>query len=68
MTNIYALYKGEDYIGDGTIPELAKLSGLKKETVEFYRSPISQKRKKDKSKGYHVVLLEKNIKNKKSML
>ena len=41
---VYALYKGDEYIAQGTIQELAKKLKLKKATISFYRSPAYKKR------------------------
>ena len=42
----YALYKGDDLIGIGTIKELAELTGVRKETIKFYGMPSHIKRRK----------------------
>lgn len=47
---IYALYKGEQYIIDGTKQELADYLGVKIRTIDFYLSPTYAKRGKG-SKG-----------------
>ncbi len=41
---IYALYKGENYVCDGTIDELVTLLGAKPATVKFYATPSYRKR------------------------
>lgn len=40
----YALYKGEQIIGMGTINELAKLTGKKPTTIRFYGTPAYARR------------------------
>jgi len=42
----YALYKGDNLIGIGTIKELAELTNVKEETIKFYGMPAHIKRKK----------------------
>ena len=37
--NIYALYRGEEYIMDGTIPELAEKTGYKRTTLYWLATP-----------------------------
>jgi len=44
MTKIYALYKGDKYITDGTRKEIAEYLGIKEKTVMFYGTPTYQKR------------------------
>lgn len=41
---VYALYKGDEFIGEGTIHELSKQTGLKTNTLRFYMSKAYQKR------------------------
>ena len=43
---IYALYKGEELLADGTLSEIAKKMGIKANSVLFYRSPTYQQRAK----------------------
>lgn len=44
IKKIYALYKGDNYITDGTKEELAKYLNVKVRTIEFYLSPTYAKR------------------------
>lgn len=44
MNKIYALYKGDEYLGMGTIKELAKIHGVKHRTIRFYLTPTYKKR------------------------
>jgi len=41
---IFALYRGEDYLADGTLDELAQFLGVKRKTVQFYMTPTWLKR------------------------
>ena len=45
MSKIYALYKGDEYIADGTLEELAEKTGLKKSSLRWMKTP-SGKRKR----------------------
>lgn len=66
ITSIYAAYRGDRYVGEGTLSELAKLLGVKRQTLVWYRCPAAKKRvekteanPKVRSKGgIHLVLLE----------
>lgn len=42
----YALYKGDELLAIGTIPEIAKELGLKKDTVAYYKTQAYQNRLK----------------------
>ena len=43
MTNIYALYKGEELLIIGTIKEITKHQNVKEKTVRFYQCPAHEK-------------------------
>lgn len=44
----YALYKGEELLGMGTIRELAEKFGVKTTTLYYYRTPTYLNRTSDK--------------------
>lgn len=46
---LYALYKGDDFIDIGTSKELAKIMGVKQETIWFYASELWKERSKCES-------------------
>ena len=46
MKKIYALYKGENLLADGTLKEIAEQMGLKEKTLLFYGTPTYQHRAK----------------------
>lgn len=48
MRKIYALYKGDNYITDGTKKELADYLGVKIRTISFYMSPTYANRGRGK--------------------
>lgn len=60
MTIEYAMYKGEELQGIGTIEELAKIRGVKPETIKFYASKVYKSRRKNSKRGNYtsVVRLE----------
>ena len=68
IKGIYAAYRGDCYVGEGTLSELAKLLGVKRQTLLWYRCPAARKRVEEneahpklKSKGgIHLVLLEEH--------
>ena len=51
----YALYKGEDCIGIGTLEELSAKFNIKKKTLLFYKTPSYLKRRKC-SKNYRILI------------
>lgn len=63
---VYAMYYGEQYVGDGTLSELAKILKVKRQTLVWARYPAARKRvekteanPKVRSKGgIHLVLLD----------
>ena len=68
IKSIYAAYRGDCYVGEGTLSELAKLLKVKRRTLLWYRYPSAKKRvekaeanRKIRSKGWiHLVLLEEH--------
>lgn len=44
MAKIYALYKGDEYIADGTLEEIAEKTGLKKSSLKWMLTPGAKKR------------------------
>lgn len=54
----YALYKGDQFMTIGTVPELAKVAGVNVSSIRFYSSKSHMKRVV-KSKTYatrHIVI------------
>lgn len=53
---IYALYKGDEPIDDGTLKEMSERQGVKVETLRFISTPAYIKRMEEKNyKNYKVV-------------
>ena len=46
----YAVYKGEEFLGEGTAEELSKLLKVKPKTIRWWSSPTSHKRDKGNRK------------------
>ena len=44
MEREYALYKGEEVLAIGTIADIAKETGVKKQTVSYYKTQAYQNR------------------------
>lgn len=56
----YALYKGEQILAIGTIPYIARVLGVKRETITYYRTNAYQNRLKKRNalNGNVRVLIE----------
>lgn len=56
----YALYKGDSLLSIGTIPEIAMDMGVKKETIEYYRTQAYRRRLKERNafNGNVRILIE----------
>ncbi|MGM9923461.1 MAG: hypothetical protein ACI35R_04355 [Bacillus sp. (in: firmicutes)] len=55
---IYALYKGEDLLADGTIEEISEQTGKTVDHIRFMTFPTYHKRCKPGGKRMQMVLLE----------
>jgi len=44
MRRVYAAYRGDRYIGEGTLRKIAEMTGLKVETVRWYTTPAGKRR------------------------
>ena len=58
--NIYALYRGDEYIMDGTLQEIADARGIKRDSLIWMQSPTYHKRKHRQE----LVLLEEHRRQK----
>ena len=58
--NVYAVYKGDEFLDLGTAKELAERMGVRPETIKFMTYPSYQRqierRKKSYSKSYMIVI------------
>jgi len=48
---IYALYRGEEYVRDGTALELSEETGLKVSTILWYSSTVRRQRVNSQQRG-----------------
>ncbi len=63
---IYAVYKGEDFLCEGTAKECADYLGVKAKTIYWWKSPANCKKasgktkyyNKDKKRKYAIVIEE----------
>lgn len=56
----YALYKGDEFINLGTIPEIAKREGVKPKTIYYYKTPAYKKKFKDDKNRKVLIRLERD--------
>ena len=60
--NIYALYKGEKFITEGTKQEIAKVQGCKVKTISFLATNAYKKRMEARKYKYgkpnHLILIK----------
>lgn len=54
---IYALYRGEKFIGVGTKRELAELLNVKVETISFYAT-LAYKKRINQAKSRRLVCID----------
>lgn len=45
LVKIYALYKGDKLLADGTLLQIAHKMGVKLRTIAFYKTPTYKKRR-----------------------
>lgn len=57
MEKEYALYKGDELLGIGTLTELAKQRNVKEETIYYYSMPAYQ-RKPSKASNKRMVAVK----------
>ena len=55
MVKVYAMYKGEECLGIGTIKELAEILNVKESTIRFYTTPTYKKRCKKGKKRRELI-------------
>ena len=54
---VYAMYKGEECLGIGTLIQLAKQLNIKYETLKFYLTPVYKKRVENSKKRRELILI-----------
>lgn len=52
----YALYKGDEILGIGTVEELAKMRGIKPTSLIFLHSPAYKKRRANSKRNILVLI------------
>lgn len=55
LVKIYALYKGDKLLADGTLLQIAYKMGVKLKTIKFYKTPTYLKRRKN-SKNFRELI------------
>lgn len=50
--NIYAAYRGDDYIGEGTLDDIAALAGVSRKTAQWCARPAALRRIEERSKAW----------------
>ena len=50
--NIYAAYRGDDYIGEGTLDDIAVLASVSRKTAQWCARPAALRRIEDRSKAW----------------
>lgn len=50
--NIYAAYRGEEYIGEGTLDEIAALAGVSRRTAQWCKCPVAVRRMEAREKKW----------------
>lgn len=48
--NIYAAYRGDRYIGEGTLDEIASLAGVSRNTAQWGKRPAAFRRIEEREK------------------
>ena len=57
--HVYAMYRGDEYLMDGTIDEIARKRGCKRSTLSWMLSPTYKKRRMVKRKdGNPRIMIE----------
>lgn len=54
---MYALYKGEECLGIGTIPQLAKQFNVKLRTIQFYGTNAYKRKLEKRKKSNNAKIL-----------
>lgn len=55
---IYAIYKGENFLYEGTSKECAEYFKVKESTVSFWHSPSNKKRDKRNNRKIAIIIGE----------
>lgn len=55
---IYAVYKGEEFLFEGTSKECAKYFGVTVDTVRWWRTKANRKRSKGRNRKIAIIIEE----------
>lgn len=58
MSKVYAMYKGDECLGVGTLIQLAKQLNVQYSTMKFYLTPTYKKRSKKGKNRRELVRVE----------
>ena len=50
--NIYAAYRGDDYIGEGTLDDIATIAGVSRKTAQWCARPAALRRIEERGKAW----------------
>ena len=50
--SIYAAYRGDEYIGEGTLDEIATLAGVRRKTAQWCARPAALRRIEERNKAW----------------
>ena len=50
--NIYAAYRGDDYIGEGTLDDIAALASVSRKTAQWCARPAALRRIEERNKAW----------------
>ena len=50
--SVYAAYRGDEYIGEGTLDEIATLAGVSRKTAQWYARPAALRRIEERNKAW----------------
>ena len=64
--NIYAAYRGDDYIGEGTLDDIAALAGVSRKTAQWCARPAALRRIEERSKAWDAG--ERQLKTRGSLV
>ena len=50
--NIYAAYRGDDYIGEGTLDDIATIAGVSRKTAQWCARPAALRKIEERNKAW----------------
>ncbi|TBL15266.1 hypothetical protein EYB35_07250 [Bacillus paranthracis] len=55
---IFMVYKGDDFLCEGTAKECAEFLGVKTETIKFYKTPAYKRRVAERKNAKNYIIVE----------